>query len=85
MLAEGTRKKRMRYRVLISADEDGVFTAECPRLPGCISQGATREIALENIRDAIKGYLVSLKKHGDPIPFFFQTRGWSTRSQSPVW
>ncbi len=68
MLAEGTRKKWMRYRILMRADEDGVFTAECPSLPGCISQGATRDLALENIRDAIKGYLESLSKHGDPIP-----------------
>ena len=58
---------RMRNRVLITADEDGVFTAECPSLPGCISQGTTREIALQNIQDAIKGYLVSLEKHGDPV------------------
>jgi len=58
----------MRYRVLISVDEDGIYAAECPSLPGCISQGATRELALQNIQDAIKGYLESLKKHGDPIP-----------------
>jgi predicted RNase H-like HicB family nuclease len=58
----------LRYRVLIAEDEDGQFVAECPSLPGCISQGETRELALENIQDAIKGYLESLKKHGDPIP-----------------
>ena len=68
MLAEGTRSRQMRYRIYISADEDGVFTAECPSLPGCISEGATREIALQNIQDAIRGYLESLKKHGDAIP-----------------
>jgi len=58
----------MKLRVLIEQDEDGVFVAECPTLPGCISQGKTREDALENIRDAIKGYLESLKKHGEPVP-----------------
>lgn len=58
----------MKFRVIISQDEDGVFIAECPSLPGCISQGKTREEALENINDAIKGYLESLKKHNDPIP-----------------
>jgi antitoxin HicB len=68
MLKQGTRKQHMRYRVLLSADEDGVYTAECPNLPGCISQGATRELALQNIRDAIKGYLESLEKNGDPVP-----------------
>jgi antitoxin HicB len=58
----------VRYRILIEQDEDWVFVAECPSLPGCISQGKTRKEALENIRDAIKGYLESLKKHNEPIP-----------------
>ena len=58
----------MRYRVLIAQDEDGVFVAECPALPGCISQGTTRKEALGNIQDAIKAYLVSLKKHNEPVP-----------------
>lgn len=58
----------MRYRILIEQDEDGIFVAQCPSLPGCISQGKTRKEALENIQDAIKGYLKSLKKHNEPIP-----------------
>jgi len=58
----------MRYRILIEQDEDKVFVAECPALPGCISQGKTRKQALENIQDAIRGYLESLKKHNEPIP-----------------
>lgn len=58
----------MKFRVIINQDEDGVFVAECPSLPGCISQGNTRKEALENIYDAIKGYLESLKKHNEPIP-----------------
>lgn len=58
----------MKFRVVISQDEDGVFVAECPSLPGCISQGSTRKEALKNINDAIKGYLESLKKHNEPIP-----------------
>ena len=58
----------MRYRVIIEPDEDGVFVAECPALPGCISQGATRAVALANIRDAIRGYIESLHKHDEPIP-----------------
>ena len=58
----------MRYRIVIEEDEDGVFVAECPALHGCISQGTTREEALENIQDAIKGYLESLKKHKEPVP-----------------
>lgn len=58
----------MKFRVLVQADEDGVFVAECPSLPGCISQGATRAEALANIREAMRGYLESLTAHGDPIP-----------------
>jgi len=58
----------MKYRITIEQDEDGIYTAECPSLPGCISQGKTRKEAVENIKDAIKGYLESLKKHNDPIP-----------------
>ena len=58
----------MKFRVIIQKDEDGAFVAECPSLPGCISQGRTREEALENVRDAIRGYLESLKKHNEPIP-----------------
>jgi antitoxin HicB len=58
----------MKYRVLIQQDEDGIFVAKCPSLPGCISQGKTREEALTNITDAINGYLQSLKKHNEPLP-----------------
>lgn len=60
----------MKYRVLIEQDEDGVFIAEAPSLPGsgCISQGNTRSEALSNIREAIAGYLESLEAHGEPVP-----------------
>jgi len=58
----------MKYRIIIEEDGDGMFVAECPALPGCISQGKTRKEALVNIKDAIKGYLESLKKHNEPIP-----------------
>ncbi|MGD1278617.1 MAG: type II toxin-antitoxin system HicB family antitoxin [Tepidisphaeraceae bacterium] len=58
----------MKFRILIQIDEDGVFVAECPSLPGCISQGKTRQEAIANITDAIQGYLVSLKKHNEPVP-----------------
>lgn len=58
----------MRFRVAIEQDEDGMFVAECPVLPGCVSQGSTRAETVDNIRDAIEGYLASLGKHGEPIP-----------------
>jgi len=58
----------MKYRVLIEQDEDGMFVAEVPALPGCISQGQTRTEVLENIQEAIEAYLESLKAHNEPIP-----------------
>ena len=58
----------MKYRVYFEQDEDGVFVATCPALPGCVTQGRTRTEAAQNIREAIEGYLRSLKKHGDPVP-----------------
>ena len=58
----------MKFRVLIEPDEDGVFVASCPSLPGCHSQGATRGEAMANIREAIEGYLESLRAHDEPIP-----------------
>lgn len=58
----------MRYRIFIEQDEDGMFVAECPAFPGCISQGKNREEALANIKDAIQGYIESLKRRNEPIP-----------------
>lgn len=58
----------MKWRVLIEQDEDGVFVAEVPSLPGCISQGNTRDEAKKNVNEAIQAYLESLKENGDPIP-----------------
>ena len=58
----------MKFRVIIEQDEDGVYVVSVPELPGCISQGKSREEALANIRDAISGYLASLRKHNEPIP-----------------
>jgi antitoxin HicB len=58
----------MKFRVAIEQDEDGKFIASCPTLPGCLSDGNTRDEALVNIKDAIEGYLTSVVKSGDPIP-----------------
>jgi predicted RNase H-like HicB family nuclease len=58
----------LKFRVILEPDEDGVFVAEVPSLPGCISQGNTRQEALDNIREAIEVYLESLEAHDEPIP-----------------
>ena len=58
----------MRYRVLIEQDEDGVYVAEVPALPGCISPGWTRSEAVDNIKEAIAAYLESLQAHSEPVP-----------------
>jgi len=58
----------MKYRVLIEQDEDGTFVAEVPSLPGCVTQGATRDEAVANAREAIALYVESLEAHGDPVP-----------------
>lgn len=58
----------MKFRVLIEQDEDGGFVATCPTVPGCVSQGETREEAKVSIAEAARGYLESLERHGDPIP-----------------
>ncbi|MFA0759156.1 MAG: hypothetical protein KEFWMYNX_002307 [Candidatus Fervidibacter sp.] len=58
----------MTYHVLLIDGEGGWITAEVPALPGCISQGRTREEALQNVREAIMAYLESLRERGKPIP-----------------
>ena len=53
---------------LIYRGEDGYWIAECPSLPGCISQGQTREEAIENIREAIALYIEALEEDNLPVP-----------------
>ncbi len=54
----------MIFNITIDRDEDGVWITECPAIPGCISQGVTKEEAVENIRDAIKVCLEVRNKRG---------------------
>lgn len=58
----------MKYAIHMEQDKDGMFVANCPTLPSCVSQGQTRTEATANIREAIEGYVKSLVKHGDSIP-----------------
>ena len=55
-------------QVLLYPGEDGYWVAECPSLPGCLSQGQTREEALINIREAIEGYIAALRQDGLAVP-----------------
>ena len=58
----------MKFAITLERDEDGYIVVSCPALPGCHSQGRTREEAIANIREAIGGYVASMRKHGEPIP-----------------
>ena len=55
-------------QVIVHPGEDNFWVAECPSLPGCISQGRDREDALENIKEAIAGYIAALEEDGLPVP-----------------
>lgn len=58
----------LKLLVVFQTDEDGWEVASCPTLPGCHTQGRTRSEALRNIREAIAGYLASMREHGLPTP-----------------
>ncbi len=57
----------MKFTVTFEQAEDGFIVASCPALLGCHSQGRTREEAITNIREAMRGYIASMRKHGEPI------------------
>ena len=69
-LAQATAQggEPLRLLVVFERDEDGWEVASCPTLPGCHSQGRTRDEALDNIREAIRGYLASLREHEVKLP-----------------
>ncbi len=51
-------------QVILYPGENGFWVAECPSLPGCVSQGDTKESAIKNIREAIEGYILALQDDG---------------------
>jgi predicted RNase H-like HicB family nuclease len=57
----------MKFTVTIDRDEEGVWIAECPSIPGCVSQGTTKGEALERIKDAIKLCLELRAERGIPL------------------
>ena len=60
--------KTLKLMVMLEDGEDGWIVVSCPALPGCISQGRTREDALANIQEAIEGYMESMIDHGERLP-----------------
>lgn len=62
----------MKFTVTIDRDEDGVWIVECPAIPGCVTQGTTKEEALANIAEAIKLCLEVRAEQG--LPFTIETR-----------
>ena len=63
-----TKIKLQQRQVLLYPGEDGYFVVEVPSLPGCISQGKTREEALVNIEEAISLYIEVLEQRGESVP-----------------
>jgi predicted RNase H-like HicB family nuclease len=55
-------------QVIVYPGDDGYWVVECPSLPGCISQGSTKEEAVANIKEAIRGYVAALEKDNLPVP-----------------
>jgi predicted RNase H-like HicB family nuclease len=57
-----------KYIVYLAPADEGGYIVSCPHFQGCVTQGETVEEALEMVKDAIKGYIFSLKQHGEPVP-----------------
>ncbi len=57
-----------RYIVYLEPAEEGGYVVSCPQFPGCVTQGDTVDEAINMIKDAIQGYILSLKKHREPVP-----------------
>ncbi len=55
-------------QVVIYPGQDGYWVAECPSLPGCVSQGKTKSEAVANIREAIEGWIETAGAHNQPVP-----------------
>ena len=58
----------MRYTVVLEQEHDGGYVASVPALPGCVSQGDTRQQTMDNIREAIQLYVEDCRDAGDPVP-----------------
>jgi antitoxin HicB len=61
-------KVRYHYNIVLRPEPEGGYTALVPALPGCVTYGRTLDEARTMAKDAISGYIASLRKHGDPVP-----------------
>ena len=62
------KKARYHFNVVLRPEPEGGFTALVPALPGCVTYGRTLVEARKMVKDAVSGYVESLRKHGEPIP-----------------
>ncbi|MBK5295006.1 MAG: type II toxin-antitoxin system HicB family antitoxin [Acidobacteriia bacterium] len=58
----------MKYTVILEREPDGGFVVSVPVLPGCVSQGDSREEAMANISEAVELYIEDCRASGDPVP-----------------
>ena len=60
--------EKIKCRVIIEKDEDGIFVAKVLDLPGCATEGKTKKELMRNVKEAIRAYLEALEKDGNPVP-----------------
>ncbi len=68
MIPRAMAKTRYHYNIMLRPEPEGGYTALVPALPGCVTHGRTLDEARAMAKDAISGYIASLRKHNDPIP-----------------
>jgi antitoxin HicB len=62
------KTSRRQIHIIFRPEPEGGYTASVPAMPGCVTYGRSLEEAKELVKDAINGYIQSLRKHGEPIP-----------------
>ena len=74
----------LKYTVILIPEEEGGYSAEVPSLPGCYSQGETKDEAISMVKEAIGLYLESCKAHGEPIPEETEVESLIVEVKEPV-
>ena len=67
-LKQATHTANMKFAITVERDEDGIWVVECPSIPGCVSQGKTKQDALKNITEALELCVEVRAKRGLPLP-----------------